>query len=802
MYQLSVEILAYLDITDNVAMKMKAMREDKFQLQPSSFSNTYAVGYESFGNFVADVTNSVDKNYDDVPEDERKAVASSKLRLLVGAAIVNDIRQAVKEQTKYECSAGIAHNKILAKLTCGMNKPNKQTILPIESVSGLFDGLAVNKVKNLGGKLGEEVCEKLSVKTMADLLKFSESELQHHFQPRVGSWLFNMARGIDLGKVTPKFLSKSIAVSKNFRGKNEISSSLTLMFWLKELAKEIVERLEKDSTESNRTAKHLIVTFTQGQPKSDTNNVSSTRTVPLNGNTLNSYTAEQIAAEAFEMIKKNSKQFLKAEGTVMMTLNIKHLGISASKFEDNSVPTTSNNLQSLLKNHKKNDTKKSPSNLNEATPTLSPSLKKFERKSPKMMFAKASTSKFDSKPKEPEFNHLNDELTITQSFAGDFAIKGIKSLKHSISQLFDRVCRALTEDSRRNDRAPTEIHLFYEYNTDQSETKEKKFKVPLERFDGQLIDVDLLVENLLKSDEFLKEGCPLIQLPIVRLKVCPTAFKAGQTWNYVVNCTDKDIEAVEDMADESIDFEEIEKPAPQEDEASTSRVSPSFDFSDDSNDMKMDEMMMNLSEHSDVEMETIEEVEKASDSPEAGNQSYSQYQPKALPNDLMDMLNPKEACRICNKMIGRLDMVAHADHHLALQIATQQREEYRQQLKSNKPSSSSATQGSAKKSQKTKSVTKKPTNSIFKYAVKTDLATDVPDENKVKCAECSKFFPPEEYVCHLDYHFAKKIRDEEMKKSAPASSKSDSIKRKQTGSSQKSAKNVKSVKSYFTTSDS
>lgn len=44
----------------------------------------------------------------------------------------------------FECSAGIAHNKILAKLVCGMNKPNKQTVLPVKNVSLLFRCVAEN----------------------------------------------------------------------------------------------------------------------------------------------------------------------------------------------------------------------------------------------------------------------------------------------------------------------------------------------------------------------------------------------------------------------------------------------------------------------------------------------------------------------------------------------------------------------------------------------------------------------------------------------------------------------------------
>ena len=45
---------------------------------------------------------------------------------MIGAEIVEEMRAKVYEETKFRCSAGIAHNKMLAKLACGINKPNKQ----------------------------------------------------------------------------------------------------------------------------------------------------------------------------------------------------------------------------------------------------------------------------------------------------------------------------------------------------------------------------------------------------------------------------------------------------------------------------------------------------------------------------------------------------------------------------------------------------------------------------------------------------------------------------------------------------
>lgn len=41
-------------------------------------------------------------------------------KLTLGAMLVEKIRAAIYEKTGFRCSAGIANNKMLAKLACGM----------------------------------------------------------------------------------------------------------------------------------------------------------------------------------------------------------------------------------------------------------------------------------------------------------------------------------------------------------------------------------------------------------------------------------------------------------------------------------------------------------------------------------------------------------------------------------------------------------------------------------------------------------------------------------------------------------
>ncbi|KAL9694444.1 hypothetical protein quinque_013729 [Culex quinquefasciatus] len=322
---------AYMDITERVLARLHDMNVGKFHLQPETLDNTFAVGYESVGQYVQKISCDLDgrsSSQELESEEDRVAYKKSDIKLLIGASIVNEIRAAVKEKTGYECSAGIAHNKILAKLTAGFHKPNKQTVLPLKSISKLYQTLQIKKVKGLGGKLGEQVCELLKIEFMSQLTQFSEKQLQAHFDERMGSWMYLMARGIDLEAVTPKFNSKSIGCCKRFPGKNAITGLATLQHWLGELANEIQDRLEKDLDENNRTARQMTVSYAQ---QIGDNDVSSTRSVPLV-----CYEAERIAKDALEAIRRNTEVFLKQGSNGALNNAVKFLGISAGKFENNA----------------------------------------------------------------------------------------------------------------------------------------------------------------------------------------------------------------------------------------------------------------------------------------------------------------------------------------------------------------------------------------------------------------------------------------------------------------------------------
>lgn len=95
-----------------------------------------------------------------------KVWQTGELLLACGAAAVADLRAAVFTELGYSCSAGIAHNKILAKLASGMHKPSQQTVIPAAAIPALLNQLPVSKLRQLGGKFGDDLMAALAIKTV------------------------------------------------------------------------------------------------------------------------------------------------------------------------------------------------------------------------------------------------------------------------------------------------------------------------------------------------------------------------------------------------------------------------------------------------------------------------------------------------------------------------------------------------------------------------------------------------------------------------------------------------------------
>ncbi|XP_048865626.1 DNA polymerase eta [Brienomyrus brachyistius] len=317
---------AYVDLTAAVQQRLRDTRD--WRVEPDQLKTTYVQGFPQ-----STTGNSEGKELD--KEEQRllglrewlaslsgcPGSASPDLQLALGALIVEEMRAGVEKHTGFRCSAGISHNKVLAKLACGFNKPNRQTILPSGSVPQLFSSLPISKIRNLGGKLGTSIVESLEVENMGEITQFTQAQLEQRFGEKTGQWLFDLSRGIDFEPVKPRQLPKSIGCSKNFHGKTALATKDQVQNWLYQLALELEERLTKDREMNGRIAKQLTAGVRQA---GDRRACSFSRCCALAR-----YEAGKIAADAFAIIKSlNAAGNHQSAWSPPLTL----LHLSASKF--------------------------------------------------------------------------------------------------------------------------------------------------------------------------------------------------------------------------------------------------------------------------------------------------------------------------------------------------------------------------------------------------------------------------------------------------------------------------------------
>jgi DNA polymerase-4 len=154
--------------------------------------------------------------------------------------IAKEIRARIYDETRLTGSAGIAPNKMLAKIASDWRKPNGQFAVTPEQIESFMGRLPVRKLWGVGPKSAEKF-ERQGVKTCGDLQRFTLAELVTQF----GKWgreLYELCRGRDDRAVEPNRVRKSLSNESTF------SQNLTTL----EQCQEALEGLVKDLAEELR----------------------------------------------------------------------------------------------------------------------------------------------------------------------------------------------------------------------------------------------------------------------------------------------------------------------------------------------------------------------------------------------------------------------------------------------------------------------------------------------------------------------------------------------------------------------
>lgn len=170
-----------------------------------------------------------------------------------GEAVAWEIRSQIAEETGLTASAGIAPNKLLAKIASDWNKPNGQFEVAAEEVAAFMEDLPVKRLFGVGRKMEEKLAT-MEVHTCGDLQRLSKLDLAERF----GKWgveLFSRCRGEDDRPVRPNRIRKSLS-SETTLSEN-ITEFPPLVGIMEDLRRQVLDSTQ--AKHSERIVKSLVV---------------------------------------------------------------------------------------------------------------------------------------------------------------------------------------------------------------------------------------------------------------------------------------------------------------------------------------------------------------------------------------------------------------------------------------------------------------------------------------------------------------------------------------------------------------
>jgi len=167
--------------------------------------------------------------------------------------IAKKFRERIYEKVKLTCSVGIGYNKLSAKISSEINKPNGFYIMRDENqfIEHMKDK-AIRKIPGIGGKT-EILLNRYGVFRIDDLINKSLIELQGIFGHGRGIQLYENVRGIDHSPVANERQHKSIG------NETTLNSPVRNEDFIKESLKKIFDGIFQRLKEKDFYAKTLTI---------------------------------------------------------------------------------------------------------------------------------------------------------------------------------------------------------------------------------------------------------------------------------------------------------------------------------------------------------------------------------------------------------------------------------------------------------------------------------------------------------------------------------------------------------------
>ena len=119
------------------------------------------------------------------------------------AHLAQQLKNSLRTTIKLSSTIGISSNKLVSKIASGYKKPDGLTIVEPQDIESFLSPLPIRTIPGIGKK-SEEKFSEMNLETILQLRSVDVFTLNGLFGRKVGSYIYNAARGIDDDPVSPR----------------------------------------------------------------------------------------------------------------------------------------------------------------------------------------------------------------------------------------------------------------------------------------------------------------------------------------------------------------------------------------------------------------------------------------------------------------------------------------------------------------------------------------------------------------------------------------------------------------------
>lgn len=260
-------------------------------------------------------------------------------RLNIGTNIAQEVRELIKTSLNLTSCAGIAHNKLLAKLAGSKHKPNQQTVVyPNNALELMLSLDKAGSIPGIGAALVEQL-KTLNINSVEELQNANLQQLCSVVGEEKGKLLYNLSYGIDKSLVKSSGKPQSIGIEDSCK-------PITVEAEIRDKLKHLLYRLLVLVEEDGRTPKTIKLTVRKFDKNTKTSH-RETRQCNVSSSLFNLTNISRLSsASEAKLLKMIMYLFTKSVNTTK-PYHITLLGLSFTKFTDRS--DNKNTLASFLK---------------------------------------------------------------------------------------------------------------------------------------------------------------------------------------------------------------------------------------------------------------------------------------------------------------------------------------------------------------------------------------------------------------------------------------------------------------------